>query len=128
ERHIRQRSPSPTPNAALLSPALSLRRSRSFMDLVVDNRPGAPDPVRHSRPVPANLLDNVVARLPTMRMPADRTSEPCTICLEVPSCGEVVTTLQCCHWYHTDCIREWLVHSRLCPLCKALAVPDELVQ
>eukprot|EP00435_Cladocopium_sp_Y103_P031281 s31_g7.t2 len=49
-----------------------------------------------------------------------RLSEPCTICLEIPTSGEVVTTLPCCHWYHTECIREWLLHARLCPLCKTV--------
>ena len=59
--------------------------------------------------------------------------------------------LPCCHWYHTECIKvaclrclilrfsrvrtrcsdsavsqEWLLHSRLCPLCKAPVVPEEL--
>ena len=37
--------------------------------------------------------------------------EPCTICLEMPSSGEMVTTLPCCHWYHTECIRATLTQK-----------------
>eukprot|EP00913_Durusdinium_trenchii_P007171 g6746.t1 len=67
---------------------------------------------------------DVLARLPAKAAGSKR--EPCTICLEIPGSGEAVTTLPCCHWYHTECIREWLLHAQLCPLCKTSVVPEDL--
>eukprot|EP00931_Biecheleriopsis_adriatica_P003778 TRINITY_DN105538_c0_g1_i1.p1 TRINITY_DN105538_c0_g1~~TRINITY_DN105538_c0_g1_i1.p1 ORF type:complete len:1397 (+),score=232.54 TRINITY_DN105538_c0_g1_i1:26-4192(+) len=125
QRHINQRSQSPRPSlnsTGGISPALSMRRSRSFMDLVTNSSETPQLSTHRMAPVDPSALDSVVARLPLRQVESE---EACTICLEVPSSGEVVTTLPCCHWYHTECIREWLLHSRLCPLCKAQAVPDE---
>lgn len=137
ERHMRLRSRSPGGSRGdQSSSASSFRRSRSLMDLVsggptllelsMADPPGwrprqgyeCPDPV------PAELLESLLDRLPTVAAMPGQT-EPCTICLDVPEPGEMVTTLACCHWYHRECIREWLSHSRLCPLCKASAVPRD---
>eukprot|EP00930_Biecheleria_cincta_P074822 TRINITY_DN62035_c0_g1_i1.p1 TRINITY_DN62035_c0_g1~~TRINITY_DN62035_c0_g1_i1.p1 ORF type:complete len:1106 (+),score=127.62 TRINITY_DN62035_c0_g1_i1:66-3383(+) len=140
EKHIRQRSPMPgaslndRPSTSGLSPSLSGRRSRSLMDLVSTGS-GPQYSARRACPIEPSALDDVMARLPAQAVSASgglnsgsasTGPEPCSICLEVPTAGEVVTTLLCCHWYHTECIREWLLHSRFCPLCKALAVPEEL--
>ncbi|KAL1555800.1 RING-type E3 ubiquitin transferase [Salvia divinorum] len=48
--------------------------------------------------------------------------EVCCICLEDLYRGSV-TTLDCRHEFHSDCIRRWLVHGQnFCPLCKAPAI------
>mmetsp|Transcript_61251 Transcript_61251/g.154606 ORF Transcript_61251/g.154606 Transcript_61251/m.154606 type:complete len:199 (-) Transcript_61251:78-674(-) len=142
-RHVhQQQSPSPSRSAGNLvssaSPARGFRQSRSLMDLIADSGGGgggggsggeastvtatAPAVPARPDPVPKRWLDKLMSHLPATAANAGH-SEPCTICLAVPEKGEVVTTLQCCHWYHHDCIREWLAHSRLCPLCKGSAVP-----
>mmetsp|Transcript_50488 Transcript_50488/g.113434 ORF Transcript_50488/g.113434 Transcript_50488/m.113434 type:complete len:295 (+) Transcript_50488:3-887(+) len=122
ERHIRHASGAVS--SASLSPALSLRRSRSFMDLVAHESEPHFSHLSRRGPVDASVLDDVVSRLPAKPV-TSCARETCTICLEVPTAGEVITTLPCCHWYHAECIREWLLHSRLCPLCKAPVVPEE---
>ena len=45
--------------------------------------------------------------------------EVCCICLDDLYRGSV-TTLECGHEFHPDCIRRWLVRGQnFCPLCKA---------
>ncbi|XP_042010618.1 probable E3 ubiquitin-protein ligase RHG1A [Salvia splendens] len=48
--------------------------------------------------------------------------EVCCICLDKLYRGSV-TTLDCSHEFHPDCIRRWLVDGQnFCPLCKAPAI------
>ncbi|KAL8492033.1 hypothetical protein ACS0TY_023589 [Phlomoides rotata] len=44
--------------------------------------------------------------------------EPCSICREEYSDGEDMGILDCCHDFHKDCIKQWLMHKNLCPICK----------
>lgn len=120
ERHLRQSQAGGGSGPA--SSPLSFRRSRSFMELLQSE----PHYSSARGPVDPSVLDDVVSRLPAKPATSAPELEPCTICLEVPTSGEVLTMLPCCHWYHTECIKEWLLHSRLCPLCKAPVVPEEL--
>jgi len=139
ERHLRLRSRSPGGSRGHEGQRESspFRRSRSLMELVSGGPtlrelsmadppgwrprqgPACPDPV------PGELLDSLLDRLPTVAAAPGQFTETCTICLDLPEPGEMVTTLTCCHWYHRECIREWLTHSRLCPLCKASAIPPD---
>mmetsp|Transcript_110505 Transcript_110505/g.323264 ORF Transcript_110505/g.323264 Transcript_110505/m.323264 type:complete len:850 (-) Transcript_110505:212-2761(-) len=123
ERHVRQQSTSEGTGSGQ-SQAVAFRRSRSLMDLVADPA-GSSVPASKTGPVPPRLVDELLRRLPRTCATGDD-AEPCTICLEVPEPGVNITMLPCCHRYHQDCIREWLVHSRLCPLCKASAIPADL--
>ncbi|KAF7830607.1 putative E3 ubiquitin-protein ligase RHG1A [Senna tora] len=45
-------------------------------------------------------------------------AEPCCVCQEVYNDGDDIGTLDCGHDYHTDCIKQWLMHKNLCPICK----------
>ncbi|KAF8091841.1 hypothetical protein N665_0433s0010 [Sinapis alba] len=45
-------------------------------------------------------------------------AEPCCICQEEYSEGEDMGTLECGHDFHSQCIKEWLKHKNLCPICK----------
>jgi len=45
----------------------------------------------------------------------------CAVCLEKFAWGDQVGRAQndaCSHYYHKDCIAEWLLHNMQCPLCK----------
>lgn len=42
----------------------------------------------------------------------------CAICYESYKNRQSVTTLPCCHQYHTDCINCWLKQSKACPICQ----------
>ncbi|KAL2478483.1 RING-type domain-containing protein [Forsythia ovata] len=44
--------------------------------------------------------------------------EECCICLNKPCVGEEILILPCLHTYHSKCIFDWLMKSKLCPLCR----------
>lgn len=48
-------------------------------------------------------------------------SSECCICLENLAHGEKASVLPCGHRFHFLCIRDWVVHTPLCPLCKKSA-------
>ncbi|KAL6493195.1 hypothetical protein OROGR_032954 [Orobanche gracilis] len=45
-------------------------------------------------------------------------TEPCSICREEYNNGEELGSLVCGHDFHRDCIKKWLTHKNLCPICK----------
>ncbi|XP_043708820.1 probable E3 ubiquitin-protein ligase RHG1A isoform X2 [Telopea speciosissima] len=48
--------------------------------------------------------------------------EPCCICQEEYVDGEDMGTLDCGHDFHSRCIKQWLKHKNLCPICKTTAL------
>lgn len=139
ERHVQRQPelsvtsssrPTSSGSAASSSSGLPRRRGRSLIELLQlepEWRPlDAVVPANVAQPAAAADLDALLARMPAASATAcgrhGAAGDVCIICLEVPVEGEVLTTLPCCHWYHRECIREWLVHSPLCPLCKGYAV------
>ncbi|KAL1534188.1 RING-type E3 ubiquitin transferase [Salvia divinorum] len=49
-------------------------------------------------------------------------TEPCSICREEYNDGEDLGTLECGHDFHRDCVKQWLMHKNLCPICKRAAL------
>ncbi|MED6160992.1 hypothetical protein PIB30_056494 [Stylosanthes scabra] len=50
----------------------------------------------------------------------------CVICLEEYKDREDVGTLKTCgHDYHVSCVKKWLSMKKLCPICKASALPED---
>ncbi|KAK3425529.1 hypothetical protein EUGRSUZ_F02323 [Eucalyptus grandis] len=49
---------------------------------------------------------------------SDNEVEPCCICQENYNTGEDLGTLECGHDFHRACIKQWLMHKNLCPICK----------
>ncbi|XP_061343173.1 probable E3 ubiquitin-protein ligase RHG1A isoform X2 [Gastrolobium bilobum] len=45
-------------------------------------------------------------------------AEPCCVCQENYGDGDDIGTLDCGHDYHSNCIKQWLMHKNLCPICK----------
>ncbi|XP_057424032.1 probable E3 ubiquitin-protein ligase RHG1A [Lotus japonicus] len=45
-------------------------------------------------------------------------AEPCCVCQEEYNDGDDIGSLNCGHFYHTGCIKQWLMHKNLCPICK----------
>jgi len=43
--------------------------------------------------------------------------QTCTICIEEYSKGDEIKTVPCLHFYHSECIDEWLKRSKCCPVC-----------
>ncbi|KAJ6850370.1 putative E3 ubiquitin-protein ligase HIP1 isoform X1 [Iris pallida] len=48
--------------------------------------------------------------------------EPCCICQEEYMEGEDLGALDCGHDFHAACIKQWLTHKNLCPICKTTAL------
>ncbi|KAI3412867.1 uncharacterized protein J3R85_016762 [Psidium guajava] len=64
------------------------------------------------------VLTRMKQRKYTVLVCMDVEAEPCCICQELYNEGEGVGTLECGHDFHTDCIKQWLMHKNLCPICK----------
>ncbi|XP_076937370.1 E3 ubiquitin-protein ligase MBR2-like [Bidens hawaiensis] len=45
--------------------------------------------------------------------------EPCSVCQEEYTEGDDLGTLECGHDFHHGCIKQWLQHKNLCPICKS---------
>jgi hypothetical protein len=48
-------------------------------------------------------------------LPEDKSA--CTICIEDYVEGDEIKSLPCLHFYHSECIDEWLKRSKCCPNC-----------
>lgn len=48
----------------------------------------------------------------------------CIVCQEEYKFGEEVAKMSCSHYYHVNCIHQWLRLKNWCPICKALASPS----
>ena len=55
------------------------------------------------------------------------THHECAVCLSEYLTGDSITELPCGHVYHRTCITSWLLSRNLCPMCKQLAVPADLL-
>ena len=57
-----------------------------------------------------------------------RCEPTCVICLGGLEVGQAVRLFTCKHGYHAECIDEWLVRRRVCPLCvSVVSVPVSAV-
>ncbi|XP_016441814.2 LOW QUALITY PROTEIN: E3 ubiquitin-protein ligase MBR2 [Nicotiana tabacum] len=48
--------------------------------------------------------------------------EPCCICQEEYTDGDIIGMLDCGHEFHTNCIKQWLLLKNICPICKTTAL------
>lgn len=61
------------------------------------------------------LTDEQIDSLPLERVD---TNTNCSICLNSINAGNKATALKPCHhFYHFDCIKQWLKSNKTCPLC-----------
>ncbi|KAL6499584.1 hypothetical protein OROGR_027494 [Orobanche gracilis] len=69
-------------------------------------------------------LKSFVCSLPIKTFPPNSTPslQSCPICMEdfeiKPDTSVIVNELPCEHYFHKDCIVEWLQRSNTCPLCR----------
>jgi hypothetical protein len=86
-----------------------------------------------SRPEPRTLLQiraaagvsqRVIESLPKFLFDSERDSgsvgAACTICLAAFSDGDELSTLECVHSFHRDCLAPWLRDTASCPLCRTV--------
>ncbi|KAJ1436745.1 Zinc finger, RING-type [Sesbania bispinosa] len=65
-----------------------------------------------------NILKHLKQKKYSVESGSQREAEPCCVCQEEYNDGDDIGSLDCGHDYHTDCIKQWLVHKNLCPICK----------
>ncbi|KAK4426713.1 putative E3 ubiquitin-protein ligase RHG1A [Sesamum alatum] len=53
---------------------------------------------------------------------ASETERKCSICQEEYELDDETGKLNCGHFYHIDCIKQWLGQKNTCPICKTAAV------
>ncbi|KAK9063717.1 hypothetical protein SSX86_017589 [Deinandra increscens subsp. villosa] len=49
----------------------------------------------------------------------------CSICQEECKGDEDLGRLECGHYHHLNCIKQWLLRKNECPICKTVAKPDK---
>ena len=42
----------------------------------------------------------------------------CAICLENYEEEDDIVVLPCHHYYHKNCLEEWIAHNGSCPMCR----------
>lgn len=62
--------------------------------------------------------DSVLDRLPVSYSQNNHRNTNCVVCISEISTGEAVRTLPCMHFFHKDCIDQWLKTNMSCPVCK----------
>ena len=67
----------------------------------------------------APMNDMKADRFPT-RLSNVKVRTSCSICLDDYQRGDTIMTLNCLHYFHESCIREWILKSRglVCPVCQ----------
>ena len=54
------------------------------------------------------------------------TNKKCMICLEDFKSKEKVSALPCIHFFHPNCIKEWVERKNECPVCKFVLTRENL--
>eukprot|EP01112_Ceratiomyxa_fruticulosa_P023893 TRINITY_DN936_c0_g1_i2.p1 TRINITY_DN936_c0_g1~~TRINITY_DN936_c0_g1_i2.p1 ORF type:complete len:397 (-),score=63.18 TRINITY_DN936_c0_g1_i2:162-1352(-) len=66
----------------------------------------------------ASNVENFPTSIYHTRDPHPSESSSCAICLCDYQEGDKLKTLPCFHFYHSECIDEWLKNSKQCAICK----------
>lgn len=67
----------------------------------------------------AKHLDNLFSPSPK------EMEQKCSICQEDYQANEETGRLECGHFYHIQCIKQWLVRKNICPICKTVAATHQ---
>ncbi|KAL0051533.1 hypothetical protein WJX82_009446 [Trebouxia sp. C0006] len=84
-----------------------------------------------SRGAAHNIMDSLCKTAYAQHKPdhsQETGTEQCTICCMEFEGADEVCVLECNHCYHTDCIAQWLRHSKVCPICHKEVTPTGAVQ
>ena len=90
-----------------------------------DEQPLVLHPMSHthtpSRPKKQGLTKAELKRLKVKKFKLADSKEKddsCVICMDEYKEGDKLYVLPCNHEYHRDCVKDWLVKQRNCPLCR----------
>ncbi|KAI8528656.1 hypothetical protein RHMOL_Rhmol12G0164400 [Rhododendron molle] len=67
----------------------------------------------------AKHMDNLFSPLPK------EMEQKCSICQEDYQANEETGKLECGHFYHIQCIKQWLVRKNMCPICKTVVATNQ---
>ena len=70
-----------------------------------------PEPINYQ----ASLNEDDIA-ISNLKNP--KSEDKCAICLVEFNQGDQVYFLPCMHYYHIECLRQWIKKQKICPLCK----------
>ena len=70
-----------------------------------------PEPINYQ----ASLNEDDIA-ISNLKNP--KSEDKCAICLVEFNQGDQVYFLPCMHYYHIECLRQWVKKNKICPLCK----------
>ncbi|KAL7486761.1 hypothetical protein ACHAW6_012355 [Cyclotella cf. meneghiniana] len=56
----------------------------------------------------------------------DSNAHICTICLLEIEKGDLIADVKCGHFYHANCLSEWILKKNSCPLCQTTDVAEEM--
>lgn len=68
--------------------------------------------------VSKGLSEKQIGKLPTKIHKENEPEQLCSVCYYNAKEGEELTVLPCNHSFHTECIKEWLLKEKMCPMCK----------
>ena len=96
-----------------------------IMMLNIQREFNAMQPIRyHTRQVDDNILANYQIHFEdicedTYSDNSPNESDKCSICLETfqDVSGNIIVTVNCNHYFHRECLREWFKRRLTCPYC-----------
>lgn len=84
-----------------------------------------PESVRYFNAASPDIIDKIQEvsydsnLFATPSNPADgRPADKCCICLQSFDAGLPLKRTTCGHFFHANCLQEWLKHARSCPVCR----------
>lgn len=93
----------------------------NYSNSIAEFEPG--DQLRSATPMTSALAINCLATKQVSEADLKETGEGrCAICKEEVPLGTIVKSMPCQHWYHGECIKQWLEKERgSCPKCRDLS-------
>ena len=70
-----------------------------------------------------STFEDLERRLPkTICSDSEEYDSMCVVCIENIAENDYICKLPCGHYFHPDCIYQWLNEQNICPLCKSVAI------
>lgn len=100
--------------------AVPLQRSSSSHNIIFTIIYQMAEESPRTKAVDIKVLDEAVPEEKT-----ERAEGECSICLETIEAGATLRRLKCLHFFHSQCVTEWLTkHTNECPMCRMVAVDN----
>lgn len=110
----------PTPvrlEIGLRAPLTSLRSIEDIGSRIVFGPTMRPNRGASLEIIERNTLPHKYKRL-RRESESDEDAEKCAICLSLFEIDNEVRRLPCMHLFHTECVDQWLVTNKHCPICR----------